>query len=89
MASSASSRRIFVTALVAIVAIAAVLALWSLIDSAVKARKDRASQTYLNDMQSQAYDLLIHAQEATLGNAESIALLPTLSTGLSLSLIHI
>ena len=83
MASSASSRRIFVTALVAIVAIAAVLALWSLIDSAVKARKDRASQTYLNDMQSQAYDLLIHAQEATLGNAESIALLPTLSTGLS------
>ena len=83
MASSINSRRILGIALVVILVLAAAVALISLIDSASKGQKDRASQVYLNEMQSQAYDLLIHAQEASLGNEESITLLPELSNNLA------
>ena len=83
MASSAKSRRMRGIALVAILVIAAGVALYSLIDSAAKDRKDRTSQNYLNEMQSQAYELLIHAQEAALGNEESIARLPEISQSLA------
>lgn len=78
MASSANSRRLITTVLLLLLVAAVGLAVYSLIDSSVKGTKDRNSQSLLNEMQSEVYDLMIHAQEASLGDEESIAVLPSL-----------
>lgn len=83
MASSAKSRRPLIILLSVLLIAAAGVAIYSVFDSATKGGNDRNSQSLLNEMQSEVYDLMIHSQEASLGNEDSIAMLPELQTDIS------
>ena len=78
MANESGSRRAVITVLLVITAIALGVAGYSIVDSNIKAIEDRESQSLLNRMQSEVYDLMIIAQEAASGDKNALLILPDL-----------
>ena len=78
MANESGSRRAVITVLLVITAIALGVAGYSIVDSNIKAIEDRKSQSLLNQMQSEVYDLMILAQEAAGGDKNALLILPDL-----------
>lgn len=78
MAREAGSRRALITTLLVVTVIALGVAGYSIVDSNIKAAEDRESQSLLNQMQSEVYDLMIIAQEAASGDENALFILPDL-----------
>lgn len=78
MAREAGSRRAIITVLLVVTVIALGVAGYSIVDSNIKAAEDRESQSLLNQMQSEVYDLMIIAQEAASGDENALFILPDL-----------
>jgi len=78
MAREAGSRRAIITVLLVVTVIALGVAGYSIVDSNIKAAEDRESQSLLNQMQSEVYDLMIIAQEASGGDENALFILPDL-----------
>lgn len=76
MATSVNARRLLVGILIVLILVSAGWIVFSLIDAASKASKDRTSQSELNNLQSVVYDLITQARLASSGDEEAIAELP-------------
>ena len=76
--AEAGSRRIVITVLLVVTLLALVVAGYSIVASNIKAAEDRESQSLLNQMQSEVYDLMIIAQEAASGDENALFILPDL-----------
>ena len=76
--AEAGSSRIVITVLLVVTLLALVVAGYSIVASNIKAAEDRESQSLLNQMQSEVYDLMIIAQEAASGDENALFILPDL-----------
>lgn len=78
MAKSEGSRRATIIVLIVIMVAALGVAGFSIVDSNIRTAEDRESQSILNQMQSEVYDLMIIAQEAAAGDENALFILPDL-----------
>lgn len=78
MANEAGSKRGVTIVLLVVTIIALGIAGYSIVDANIKAAGDRESQSLLNQMQSEVYDLMIIAQEAASGDENALFILPDL-----------
>jgi twitching motility protein PilJ len=78
MARSEGSRRVTIIVLIVIMVAALGVAGFSIVDANIRTAEDRESQSILNQMQSEVYDLMIIAQEAAAGDENALFILPDL-----------
>ncbi len=78
MARFRVSRTVSTTILTTVAIIASGVSAYSIFDASRLAAGDRESQSILNQMQSEVYDLMIIAQEAAHGDARALVILPDL-----------
>jgi len=78
MARSEGSKRATIIVLIIIMVAALCIAGFSIVDANIRNAQDRESQSILNQMQSEVYDLMIIAQEAAAGDENALFILPDL-----------
>jgi len=78
MARSEGSKRATIIVLIIIMVAALGIAGFSIVDANIRNAQDRESQSILNQMQSEVYDLMIIAQEAAAGDENALFILPDL-----------
>lgn len=78
MARSEGSKRATIIVLIIIMVAALGIAGFSIVDANIRNAQDRESQSILNRMQSEVYDLMIIAQEAAAGDENALFILPDL-----------
>ena len=78
MARSEGSKRATIIVLIIIMVAALGIAGFSIVDANIRNAEDRESQSLLNQMQSEVYDLMIIAQEAAAGDENALFILPDL-----------
>lgn len=78
MARAAGSRNITMIILIILMIIGIGVSGFSIFDQNIRASQDRESQSILNQMQSEVYDLMIIAQEAAGGDENALFILPDL-----------
>ena len=78
MARSEGSKRATIIVLIIIMVAALCIAGFSIVDANIRNAQDRESQSILNRMQSEVYDLMIIAQEAAAGDENALFILPDL-----------
>ena len=78
MARSEGSKRATIIVLIIIMMAALGIAGFSIVDANIRNAQDRESQSILNRMQSEVYDLMIIAQEAAAGDENALFILPDL-----------
>jgi len=78
MARSEGFKRATIIVLIIIMLAALGIAGFSIVDANIRNAQDRESQSILNQMQSEVYDLMIIAQEAAAGDENALFILPDL-----------